>query len=194
MRIGTRIGSVAILLVLPVTMLAHRLDEYLQATRLSLALDRVVLKMDLTPGVDVAPLIFALINTNRDGRISEAEGRAYANQVLKETVLEVDGHRQHLDLVSSQFPSFREMSAGTGTIRIEARAVWASAPGRHLLFYQNNHRPDLGAYLVNALIPASRDIEITTQDRDSRQREIRLGFDVQSSTAASVPPPSRRTR
>lgn len=179
MRLGTRIGFIVILSALPSTTLAHRLDEYLQAARLSLALDRIVLKTDLTPGVDLAPLIFALINTNRDGRISETEAKAYAHQVLREIVLEVDGRRLHLNLVSSQFPSFEEMKAGTGVIRIEARAAWAGAPGTHSLFYQNNHRPDLGAYLVNALVPASREIEITRQLRDSRQREIRLDFKIE---------------
>ena len=37
-------------------------------------------------------------------------------------------------------------------------------------------RPDCSAYLVNALVPASPEIEITTQQRDPRQREIRVGF------------------
>ena len=175
--------KLAILLALPVTLFAHRLDEYLQAARFSLASDRIVLKMDLTPGIDVAPLIFALINTNHDGRISEAEGRAYANQVLKEIVVEMDGRPQHLDLVSSEFPSFQEMTAGIGTIRIEARSAWAGAPGPHSLFYRNNHRPDFAAYLVNALVPASRDIEITEQHRDVLQREIRLGFSIKPSAA-----------
>src|SRR5216117_551169 len=123
--------KLAILLALPVTLFAHRLDEYLQAARFSLAPDQIVLKMDLTPGVDVAPLIFSLINTNHDGRISESEGRAYANQVLKEIVIELDGRPQHLDLVSSEFPSFQEMNAGVGTIRIEARFAWTGAPGPH---------------------------------------------------------------
>jgi len=180
MRMRSQIASILLVFIFPSTILAHRLDEYLQATRLALAVDRIVVKMDLTPGVDVAPLIFALINTNRDGRISETEARTYANQVLKETVLEVDGKRQHLDLVSSQFPSFQEMSAGTGVIRIEARAAWAGTPGGHSLFYQNHHRPDLGAYLVNALVPASREVEITEQQRDALQREMRLGFKVRS--------------
>jgi hypothetical protein len=167
-----------ILLMFPATILAHRLDEYLQATRLAVAPDGIVLKIDLTPGIDVAPLVFSLINTNHDGRISPAEGRAYANQVLKETAIDVDGQRLHLELIDSQFPSFQEMNAGLGTIRIEARARWTSVPGRHLLFYQNNHRPDLGVYLVNALVPASREIEITDQHRDFRQREFRLTFKI----------------
>ena len=180
MTIRLGIACTFILLLFPLTLLAHRLDEYLQATRLSVGRNRIVIKMDLTPGVDVAPLIFAMINTRRDGRISVAEGKAYANLVLRETVLEVDGTRQHLDLVGAQFPSFQEMSSGTGVIRIEAQASWTGTPGPHLLFYQNNHRNDFGAYLVNALVPPSRDIEITGQYRDTFQRNIRLGFRVGS--------------
>jgi hypothetical protein len=165
-------------LLFPLTVRAHRLDEYLEAARMSLAMDGIVLRMDLTPGVDVAALIFATINTNRDGEISETEGRTYANQVLKEIVLEVDGRRQHLNLSRCEFPSFREMSSGLGVIRIEARAAWEPTRGEHLLFYRNNHMPDLGAYLVNALVPATPKIEITTQQRDPLQREFRLGFKV----------------
>jgi hypothetical protein len=171
-----RLAAIAVLWLCPGTALAHRLDEYLQATRLSLALDRVVLKIDLTPGVEVAPVIFAMITTNRDGRISEAERRAYAQQVLNEIVIEVDGRKQHLDFVRSEFPTFQEMSAGVGTIRVEARTTWTLAPGPHWLFFRNNHRRDCGVYLVNALVPASPAIEITAQQRDSLQREIRVEF------------------
>ena len=192
MRRGTisaLLCSIAILFAFPAAAGAHRLDEYLQATRLSLGLDRIVVEIDLTPGVDVAPMVFALINTNRDGRISEAEARAYATRMLKEIVLDVDGQHQTLTLVSSRFPSFQEMSAGIGTIRIDARAVWPGGSGRHSLSYQNNHRPDLGAYLVNALLPKNRDIEITEQHRDFLQRGIRLTFNVKSPVDRSTLPP-----
>jgi len=176
----TRAKSIALLLVfgLPVTMHAHRLDEYLQATRLSLAMDRIVVKIDLTPGVDVAPLIFTRINTRRTGRISGNEGRAYANQVLKDVVLEVDGKRQPLDFVSSQFPSYAEMASGTGVIRIEAGIAWRATSGDHSLVFQNNHSADFGAYLVTVLVPANPAIEITDQQRDVMQRGIRLAFKV----------------
>ncbi|PYS53433.1 MAG: hypothetical protein DMG13_12630 [Acidobacteria bacterium] len=179
MRRGTisaLLCSIAILFAFPAAAGAHRLDEYLQATRLSLGLDRIVVEIDLTPGVDVAP-------------ISEAEARAYATRMLKEIVLDVDGQHQTLTLVSSRFPSFQEMSAGIGTIRIDARAVWPGGPGRHSLSYQNNHRPDLGAYLVNALLPKNRDIEITEQHRDFLQRGIRLTFNVKSPVDRSTLPP-----
>lgn len=155
---------------------AHRLDEYLQATRLSLAANQVGVEIDLTPGVDVAPMIFNLINTDHDGRISASEGEKYARQVVQETVLEIDGHRSRLDLLRYEFPSFQEMNAGEGIIRIYARASWVGTAGQHRLVYQNNHKPDLGVYLVNALRPGTPNIEITEQQRDPLQRGINLAF------------------
>ena len=172
------VSFIGLLSVFGATVSAHRIDEYLQAARLAIAPDRIMLEMDLTPGVDVAPLIFGMINTNHDGTISETEARAYAGQLLKEILLDLDGHPQRLSLVRAQFPSFREMSEGVGTIRIEAVAVCANGPGQHVLFYQNNHRNDLSVYLVNALFPASRNIEITGQRRDPLQRGIQLQFTV----------------
>jgi hypothetical protein len=165
---------------------AHRLDEYLQATRLLLAPDHVQLKIDLTPGVDVAPMIFAQINTNRDGVISDAEGEAYARLFLEDVAFEADGKPYHLDVVSSDFPSFAEMREGVGTIRIEARATWQATSGRHSLLFRNSHKPEIGAYLVNALVPASRDIKITGQQRDALQREMRLDVSVESPPADTM--------
>src|SRR5262245_32885407 len=61
---------------------AHRLDEYLQATRVMIAADRVTLELDLTPGVAVAPAIFKAIDGDGNGSISPAEADAYAAQVV----------------------------------------------------------------------------------------------------------------
>ena len=86
----------------------------------------------------------------------------------------------------TRFPSFEEMRAGTGTVRIEARAAAVLSPGRHTLRYQNSDRPDGSVYLVNALVPSSPKIEITDQHRDPLQREIRLGFNVTSGSTVSI--------
>jgi hypothetical protein len=176
MREKTLLAFAGILLIFAPAASAHRLDEYLQATRLSIAANQVGVEIDLTPGVDLAPMIFALINTDHDGRISASEGEKYASQVVQETVLEIDGRRSRLDLVSYEFPTFQEMTAGEGTIRIHARARWVGAAGEHRLVYQNNHKPDLSVYLVNALRPGTRDIEITEQRRDPLQRGMKLAF------------------
>src|SRR4029077_5223606 len=153
MRERTLFAFMGILLMFVRAASAHRLDEYLQATRLSLAANQVGVEIDLTPGIDVAPMIFSLINTDHDGRISASEGEKYAKQVVQETRLEIDGRRTQLDLLRYEFPSFQEMNAGEGTIRIYAKALWLGAAGQHRLVYQNNHKPDLAVYLVNALRP-----------------------------------------
>ena len=180
MRGTAWIFSIATLLALPAPARAHRLDEYLQATRLLLAPEHILLRIDLTPGVDVAPAIFALINTDRDGSISGAEGKVYAQRLLNDFILEVDRQPRRLEVVRSQFPSFQDMQEGTGTIRIEAQAGWRATRGHHLLFFRNNHKTDLGVYLVNVLVPTSPEISITDQQRDFLQREIRLDFNVLS--------------
>jgi hypothetical protein len=176
MRRKRFVALAGILLVFAPGASAHRLDQYLQATRLSLAQNQVGVEIDLTPGVDVAPMIFSLINTDHDGRISASEGEKYAKQVVQETILEIDGHRTRLDLLRYEFPSFQEMNTGEGMIRIYARASWVGTAGQHRLVFQNNHKPDIGVYLVNALRPGTPNIEITEQHRDPLQRGVNLAF------------------
>ena len=175
-RKTTLVALIGILVAFAPAASAHRLDEYLQATRLSLASNQIGVEIDLTPGVDVATAIFAMINTDHDGRISPAEAGQYANHVVQETPLEVDGRRLQLDVLRYEYPSFQEMSVGEGTIRIYARAIWRGSAGAHHLVYQNNHKADLGVYLVNALRPGTPAIEITEQRRDPFQRGMNLGF------------------
>src|SRR5580704_17875054 len=78
---------------------AHRMDEYLQATRLSIDVDRVDMEIDLTPGVAMASEVFGWIDTNRDGEISQSEGDAYARRMLRSVVLSVDGSFSPITLV-----------------------------------------------------------------------------------------------
>jgi hypothetical protein len=111
---------------------AHRLDEYLQATLLSIDIERVDLEIDLTPGVAVASEVFARIDTNRDGEISSAEGEAYAPQMLRSVVLSVDGLPAPVTLIETLFPQFRDMSLGVGTIRLlETSMVPSPGAGHH---------------------------------------------------------------
>ena len=160
---------------------AHRLDEYLQATRLSIDVERVRLEIDLTAGVAVAPEVFASIDTNRDGQISGAEGDAYARQMLRSVVLSVDGRPAPVTLIEIRFPQFREMSLGVGTIQVRAAAnVSATGAGRHQISYLNTHRSEGSAYLVNALVPADPRIQIAGQQRDPAQHRLTLDYTVRA--------------
>jgi hypothetical protein len=158
---------------------AHRVDEYLQATRLSIDIERVDLEIDLTPGIALASTVLAWIDTNRDGEISNAEGEAYALEMLRSAVLKVDGWPVPVTLVETSFPKYREMSLGVGTIRIRATArIPAAAAGRHEISFLNMHRPESSVYLVNALVPANPRLQFADPRRDTAQHGLKLEYTV----------------
>jgi hypothetical protein len=161
---------------------AHQLDEYLQAARLDLSRDHVGLELDLTPGIAIAPQIIALIDTDADGSISEAEMTAYAKQVLRDVSLHVDGEPSALTLTRATFPAWADVREGLGTIRLEAVAPASLVrAGSHQIVYESAHQPATSAYLVNALKPAAGGIVIGNQRRDIRQRRIELDVEVTGS-------------
>src|SRR5215204_4431439 len=84
------LAAAALLFALPNIASAHRLDEYLQATRISIDRDRVVVAINLTPGTQIVPSVLAAIDTDRDGKVSDAEGAAYAGEVIQAMRLSVD--------------------------------------------------------------------------------------------------------
>jgi hypothetical protein len=158
---------------------AHRLDEYLQATFLAVATNEVRLELCLTPGVGVAPAILAQLDADHDGRISDTEGAAYAEQVRQALRLGADGTSHRLELTGTTFPAVAELREGVGIIRLNLRAVLGNtAPGLHQLTFENRHLTNLSVYLVNALMPESRAIEITQQTRDYLQNSLRLDYKV----------------
>lgn len=53
-----------------------------------------------------------------------------------------------------------------------------SAAGEHQLSFRSNHLPELGVYLVNALVPTANEIKLGRLERDPLQREMRLSFQV----------------
>ena len=164
---------------------AHPIDEYVQNTYIDPAPDRTTLELNLTPGVLVAPEMVALIDTDGDGEISETEGEAYSNEVLRDVSLEVDGEPQPLTLTSSQFPTPLDMSAGMGMIRLQIAAGWpAATPGEHQLYYRNDHQPVNSKYLVNAFKKSS-EVEILLQDRERLQHAIRVDYVVTPEASAT---------
>lgn len=166
---------------------AHRLDEYLQATRVAVASPGVVVHIDLTPGVSVAAEVLALLDGNGDGRVSPLEAEAYGRVVLADVSARLDGEPLGLTLVRVEVPTGGEMRDGVGTIRIEAAgATQAARNGPHQFELRNSHRPGSSVYLANALAPQDTDIRIVRQLRDATQQSFRLDYEVRSSKGAAV--------
>lgn len=167
----------SLLLLLATDALAHRLDEYLQATRVAVATNRIDLAIDLTPGVAVADQVLICIDKNRDGRASDEEVTAYAQRVLKDLRIALDEKILTLSLVDTSFPTLHEIKAGLGVIRIEAGvSVGRLTAGKHTLSLTNGHLPTISVYLVNGLVPKDPAIKINKQTRDELQRNYRLEF------------------
>ena len=161
---------------------AHRLDEYLQATLIGVTRDAIDVEIQLTPGVAMLPVLMAVIDQDRDGRISSAEERAYVGRVAREVTLRVDGVTAPLSLIESEFPTIEAMREGLGTIRMK---MHAARSGRQLRF-ENRHLPQVSAYLVNCLAAPSDGLVVRRQERDELQRSIEFEY---SFGAGAIPGP-----
>jgi HupE / UreJ protein len=164
---------------------AHRLDEYLQATLISVEKDKVEVSLRLIPGVAVSSAVIESIDTNGDGNLSSAEQSAYAQRVLSELSLSIDGQRLRPHLVSANFPQIQEMRDGVGEIQMEYTAeLPRGGPGRKLVL--ENHNPAQRAvYLVNALASSDPAIRIVAQKRNAVQSAYELDYTQAGSAAGS---------
>ena len=165
-----------ILLLLPVAAFAHRLDEYLVATILSIDSGRIGGSMRLMPGVAVASQVVAAIDTNADGSISALEQQAYAHRVLHDLLLSVDGHTLPVRLVSASFPAIAAMRQGIGEIHITFTAQLSPGGDHRKLVFENHHESGIAVYLVNCLVPDNPNIQLAGQARNQNQSFYQLDF------------------
>jgi hypothetical protein len=161
---------------------AHRLDEYLQATLIGVTRDGTDVEIQLTPGVAMLPVLIAVIDQDRDGRISSEEARDYVARVAREVELRVDGIPMLLQVIESAFPTIEAMREGLGTIRMKLH----TARSGHTLRCENRHLPQVSVYLVNCLAGHSDGLVVGRQQRDEAQRSIELEY---SFGAGAVPGP-----
>ena len=152
---------------------AHRLDELFQAARVSIQADRVVVDLDLTPGIQVAPRLIAVLDTDRNGVISAAEELYFARTVIRESALSVDGTVLPLGVTGHENRLSRCLRGGAGVVQVQAQSSPHSmAPGgAHVVRYRNGFDPGLSLYAANATLPADEHIVIRGQERDQDQRE-----------------------
>ena len=162
---------------------AHRLDEYLQATTLAIEKGRVQAEIRLAPGATVFPTVFAAIDRDRDGTASDVEQRAYAERVLADLSLGVDGTRVPLRLVSWTFAPTKLLEEGRGEIQLRFEADVPAPAATRRLSFENHHQREISVYLVNGLVPSDPDIRLGTQQRSEDQSVYRLDY-IDTSAAA----------
>ena len=86
--------AIAILALAGAPARAHRLDEYLQGTIVSVERNRLQVQMTLTAGIAVYPFVASGIDADGNGVFSEKEQREYAARVLRDLSLHIDGDRR----------------------------------------------------------------------------------------------------
>src|ERR1700761_1417648 len=147
---------------------AHRIDEYLQATIISVQHDRVLGSMRLIPGVLVAPAIIAAIDGNQ---------YAYVQRVLQDLSIESDGKPLTPMATAWTFPTQAEMRDGVGEILIDYAAELPSGGKDHALRIANHHFPATSVYLMNAVVPEEASLHITAQRRNESQSVYELDYE-----------------
>jgi len=168
--------TTAMLLFVRAPLDAHRLDEYLQATLISVEKGNIQAQIRLVPGVAVLPLVLAGIDTDRNGVISEAEQRAYAQRVLHDLSMSMSGNHLTPRLVAIKFPAVEDMKQGLGEIQLEITAELPAGGGNRKLIFENRHERRIGVYLVNCLVPRDPAIKITAQTRNYTQSLYELDY------------------
>src|SRR5438552_1118079 len=161
---------------------AHRLDEYLQATLIGVTRDGIDVELQLTPGVAMLPVLMAVIDQDRDGRISSGEERAYVSRVAREVELRVDGVPAPLSLIESNFPALEAMREGLNTCATKlgpARewAHWCCVAWR---------LPRVGGWGVSCGGATRGGLVVRCHVRAGAQRRIGFGY---ASGGAAVPGP-----
>ena len=171
-------AALTIALLGPASASAHRLDEYLQAARVSLERTRLLVEIDLTPGASIASTIVPLIDRDGDGLISPAELGAYGRAMLADVTVTLDGRALAMELETIDAPTIGEMREGMGTIQLRAAAPVDVRWGTHDVSVRNQHLPASSIYMVNALVSDEREIAVLSQVRDERQSSARIAYEA----------------
>jgi hypothetical protein len=177
------------LLAFPSSVSAHRLDEYLQATLVSIEPGTIRLQFNLTPGVGVADKVIALIDRDDDGTISTNEATAYSALINRDLTLRLDQRSLELKLASSEFPTPTELRSGSGIIQLEFTATPGPlASGAHTVTLENHHFATTSVYLFNAAHPKYASVQIITQKRNDTQStgEIQFAFHPPSHPSSGI--------
>jgi hypothetical protein len=141
-----------LLLLAPCWAAAHPVDEVVQGAYLTLAPGEVRLELDLTPGTEVSGAVLRSLDANTDRRVSDAEARAYAEQVLKQSSLTLDGVSLSWRLERVSVPPYQSLSREGDTLKIYAIAMRAEQAGVHTLSYVNRYQPAKSQCIANIFL------------------------------------------
>lgn len=165
----------------------HVLDEYLQSTLVAIEPGDIRLKINLTPGVEIAERVLSQIDSDGDGAVSSEESAAYAEMLKRDLTVRLDGRDTPLVLTASNMPELVELRTGHGIIQMEFSLTPCSfSGGNHRLTFENRHFDSLGVYLFNAARSRSAVIRIVSQNRNKNQSRGEIEFAYAAPSSLSL--------
>jgi len=111
----------SVLLAAPAS--AHPTDEIVQQIYLTPAVSGLTVRLDLTPGVLVAPQFARAIDADGDGTLTTAEIDAHVAAVRSAVTAQVDGRPVGLTPTQRSYPAVDLLAAAGGTITLEWTGV-----------------------------------------------------------------------
>jgi hypothetical protein len=132
--------------------LAHPYDEVVQGAYLTLAPGQVRLELDLTPGPAVAGALLKALDPDNDQRVTAPEARAYAQQVLNQSSLVLDGAPARWRVERVETPDYASLKLQSDTLKIYAVADRPDRPGPHTLGYDNRYQPAKSQCIANVFL------------------------------------------
>ncbi len=142
--------------------------------------------MRMIPGILVSSSVIAEIDTNGDGVFSDGEERAYAQRVLGDLSITIDGQRLQPKLISWSIPQPAQLRDGLGEIRIEYSAELPRGAANRSLILANHHLGRTSVYLMNAEVPDDPGIHILAQKRNEQQTVYELDYQQTGSAVARM--------
>lgn len=162
----------------PVLAAAHPLDEVVQGAYLTLAPGELRLELNVTPGSEVAARLLRELDPNRDRRITELEGRAWARRVLAQSGLTLDGRAVRWTLVRVGVPPYEHLQGESDTLKIHAVARRPDRAGSRTLAYENRYQPARSQHVANIFLQPGRGwtYAVAGQQRGSDGRTLTLRY------------------
>jgi hypothetical protein len=151
-EVRTIAAAALVLALLPMRAEAHPVDEVVQGAYITLAPGVVRLELDITPGTEVSDSVLRAIDANRDKTISNTEARAYAERVLKLSVLTLDGAPAAWTIENLVVPAYDALRAESDTLKIYAVASRPERSRPRRLAYLNWYEPGKSNCIANIFL------------------------------------------
>lgn len=159
---------------------AHPVDEVVQGAYLTLAPGVVKLELDLTLGNQVAGAVLDTLDVNADQTITDAEARAYAQQVLEQSTLMLSGVTVPWTLDRVTMPPYQNLNVGSDTLKVYAVAERPDELGEQSLSYQNRYQPVKSQWTANVFLQPAADwqYQVADQGRSDDGQQLTVTYQV----------------